>query len=495
MPSHIYNKEPKSGRAVPWCGIKHMLLRTSALCVKSRARFAATGSNVGVDRTSPSVSWLLSGLLVTGGSGVLSATALAATTDSATSAPTPAPAATAPNAPDAATPSAPVAAAAPTAAEALSARGKYLTDAGNCITCHTAPGGALFAGGLAFTTPLGTIYSSNITPDNETGIGQWTAADLRRAMHEGIGRGGYHLFPAFPYTSFTRVTDADIDAIYAYLRTVPPVHHTPPANSPLFRLRWGMSVWNWLFFKPGRFQPDPKQSAEWNRGAYLVNGLGHCDACHTPRNLFLAEVASRSYAGGSLTDRVIDDQMRRWSAVNLTSAHSGLAAWSVDNLTRYLRNGFSPRAGTFGPMNEVIVNSLHNLTSDDIHAMATYLKSLPARDEASATVAADSASRGAGIYKDRCEECHGSSGRGGLFNGPPLEASAVVQDADPATLINVLLYGPTLPKGVSFGAWETMKPYRDVLNDNEIAAVADYIRSSWDNRAPPVTASEVAKQR
>jgi mono/diheme cytochrome c family protein len=432
------------------------------------------------------------------GSVVLITSVAAANSGTASGTATATPAAPAATPPTPATNSlgaAPAGAPAPTPADTPAARGKYLADAGNCVSCHTPPGGAAFAGGLGFTTPLGTIYSSNITPDNETGIGQWTAADLRRAMHEGIGRGGYHLFPAFPYTSFTKVTDEDVNAIYAYLRTLPPVRHTPPANSLLFRLRWGMSLWNWLFFKPGRFQPDTRQSAEWNRGAYLVDGLGHCDACHSPRNLFLAEIASRNYAGGNLTDRVIDNQMRRWSAVNLTSAHSGLAAWSVDNLTRYLKNGFSPRAGTFGPMNEVIVNSLHNLTSDDIHAMATYLKSLPTRDENSTTVPSDAVSAGAGIYKDRCDECHGSSGRGGLFNGPPLAGSAVVQDADPATLINVMLYGPTLPKGISFGGWETMKPYRDVLNDNEIAAVANYIRGSWDNRAPPITASDVAKQR
>lgn len=439
-----------------------------------------------MDRTRHSITGLLTGFIL---SGCLAMAFLAGAASAATHAP--------PTAPPAASPatSAPSAPISPPPADDPVARGKYLAQAGNCVSCHTPPGGARFAGGVGFTTPLGTIYSSNITSDNETGIGQWTAADLRRAMHQGIGRGGYHLFPAFPYPSFTRVTDADVDALYAYLRTIPPVRQLPPANSLLFRLRWGMSLWNWLFFKPGRFQPDPKQSAEWNRGAYLVDGLGHCGACHSPRNLFLAEVASSSYAGGSFTDRVIDDQMRRWSAVNLTSAHSGLAAWSLDNLTRYLKNGFSARAGTFGPMNDVIVNSLRNLTSEDVHAMATYLKSLPPRGESGATVAADAVSAGAAIYKDRCDECHGSSGRGGLFNGPPLEGSAVVQDADPATLINVVLYGPMLPKGLSFGAWETMKPYRDVLNDNEVAAVANYIRGSWDNRAPPITASDVAKQR
>lgn len=399
------------------------------------------------------------------------------------------------SAPATASPPAAAIAAAPSPADQELERGRYLVAAGNCVSCHTRPGGAPFAGGLSFSTPFGLIYSSNITPDPTTGIGLWTAVDLRRAMHEGVGRGGYRLFPAFPYTSFTKVTDEDVDAIYAYLRSVPAVRYTPPSNSLLFHLRFGMAVWDALFFRSGRFQPDGKQSAEWNRGAYLVNGLGHCDACHTPRNRFMAENTSEAYAGGSFSDRVTGDTIRAWSAVNLTAAHSGLADWSVDSLARYLKSGFSPRAGSFGPMNEVIVNSLMNLTTADVHAIATYLKSLPARELSSASVPAQLVAAGAGVYKDSCEECHQSSGRGSFFNSPPLEGSAVVQDSDPASLINIILYGPSQPKQVSYNGWETMKPYKDVLSDADIAAVSNYIRGSWDNRAPPVTAAEVARQR
>ena len=376
------------------------------------------------------------------------------------------------------------------------ARGRYLAAAGNCISCHTVPGGAPFAGGLSFETPFGRIYSSNITPDPTTGIGQWTAADLRRAMHEGIGRGGEQLFPAFPYTSFTQVSDEDIDAIYAYLRSIPSVRYAPPANSFLFRLRIGMVVWNWLFFKPARFQPDSRQSAEWNRGAYLVKGLGHCGACHTPRNRFMAEVQSDAYAGGSLSDRVADNAVRRWSAANLTSAPTGLAAWSLDELTHYLKSGFAAtRAGTFGPMNDVIVNSLMNLSNEDVHAMATYLKSLPARELSHTTVPTESAKAGARVFNDHCAECHDNTGGGGESSGPPLSGSAVVLATDPASLINIVLYGPTLPKSVDTGDWQTMRDFKTELNDAQIALVLNFVRGSWTNRAPPVSAADVARQR
>ncbi len=182
-------------------------------------------------------------------------------------------------------------------------QGRYLAAAGNCVSCHTRPGGAPFAGGLPFTTPLGTIYSTNITPDTQTGIGSWSAADLRLAMQRGVARNGSHLFPAFPYTSFTRVSDADILALYAYLRTVPAVHYRPPENGLMFSMRWPMVLWNAMFFKPGRFGINLSESEEWNRGAYLVSGLGHCGSCHTPRNLLLAEKADRAYHGGALQSR------------------------------------------------------------------------------------------------------------------------------------------------------------------------------------------------
>jgi mono/diheme cytochrome c family protein len=381
------------------------------------------------------------------------------------------------------------------AADATVERGKYLADAGNCSSCHTRPGGALFSGGLPFATPFGTLYSSNITPDNQTGIGRWVVGDLRRAMHGGVAADGHRLYPAFPYASFTKVSDEDVAAIYAYLRTLAPVHYSPPANAFLFSQRWGMIFWNALFFRPGRFESDPARSPEWNRGAYLVEGLGHCGACHSPRNVFLAEETDKPYAGGSFEDNVSADKIRRWSSANLTSAKTGLAAWSVEDLAKYLKTGVCRRAGSFGPMNEVIVNSLRNLSNEDVHAIAVYLKGLPSRESADTAAAVDGTKVGAAIYQERCEKCHLSSGRGGMFNGPPLAGSAVVQDEDPASLINVILYGPESPKEISFGLWETMKPYGEVLDDADLAAVSNYVRRSWGNRGRTISPSEVAQQR
>ena len=283
--------------------------------------------------------------------------------------------------------------------------------------------------------------------------------------------------------------------IYAYLRTLPPVKYTPPSNGIMFSMRWPLMIWNGLFFTPGRYSPDPKQSAEWNRGAYLVEGLGHCSACHTPRNTFMAEDAKRAYAGGVINSEVAKDKTRRWSAVNLTSSKNGLGSWSVNDISKYLQTGFSSRAGSFGPMNEVIVNSMKKLRPDDIKAMAVYLKSLPPHDYAGPTVTADQVKEGAALYKERCEKCHSASGRGGLFTGPPVAGSAIVQAEDPASLINVILYGPATVKEVATGAWETMPSYGDVLNDKQLAAVANFVRGSWDNKAPAVTEKDVAQQR
>lgn len=375
------------------------------------------------------------------------------------------------------------------------ARGKYIADAGNCMSCHTVSGKVPYAGGVKFETPFGALYSSNITPDEATGIGAWSLEDLRRAMHEGVSADGSALFPAFPYPAYTRVADADIASLYAYLRSLPPVRSEPPRNDFLLRQRWALPVWKLMFFEEGRYAPDDRQSPEWNRGAYLVEGLGHCSACHTPRNRFMAEETERAYEGGELMHSVADDKVRPWSAVNLTQAKSGLEKWSVNDLTKYLHTGFSMRAGTFGPMNDVIVNSLSKLSVEDARAMAVYLKSLPARDYSGPTVTPEQAQAGAAIYEERCEKCHGASGRGGMFSGPPLAGSAVVQHQNPASLLNNIIYGPDMPKEVSFGGWETMKAYGDVLNDEEIVAVSNYVRGSWSNRAPPVSAEDVARQR
>lgn len=387
--------------------------------------------------------------------------------------------------------------AAPLAAEASSVlRGKYLVDAGNCLTCHTRQQGEPFAGGVAFSTPFGLLYSTNITSDRETGIGNWTREDLRRAMHEGVAPGGRWLYPAFPYPSYTKVSNDDVDAIHAYLQTIAAVTYVPPNNGLLFSQRWAMRIWNALFFEPGRFVPDEKLSPEWNRGAYLVEGLAHCGACHTPRNLWMAEIRTKAHHGALVPDHSSSEQGRNWFAVNLTGATNGLAAWSESELTKYLHTGVSRRAGTFGPMNDVIVNSLKKLDVDDISAMAKYIKSLPVGGQyVGPGVPAAKAAVGSAIYVQRCEKCHGDSGRGGLFSGPPLAGSAIVQSENPASLFRVILQGPETPAEISLGQWETMPGYSDVLSDDELVAVSNYVRGSWINRARSVGRAEAARQR
>lgn len=381
-------------------------------------------------------------------------------------------------------------------------KGKYLALAGNCVSCHTRPDGEPYAGGLAMKTPyafLGDIHSTNITPDPETGIGTWTEEQFIRAMQTGVAADGSHLLPAFPYTSFTKVTDDDLKAIYAFLKTLPPVKYTPPSNGPVFAL-WGLGApfWNALFFKEGRFKADPAQSDEWNRGAYLVEGLGHCSACHTPRNIFMAEKAGENLSGGALPDMVAEGKYREWSGVNLTSAKSGLGPWPVEQIAKYLKTGHSLKAGIFGPMNEVIVNSLQHLSTEDTKAMAVYLKSLPPMNESPAqTLTDEQKAAGEALYKTHCEECHLTSGRGAFLKAPPIAGSAVAQAKNPASLINAILYGAKVGKGgpTPFGAWEDMKSFADKMTDQEIATLANYVRSTWDNLGGPVSAADVAKQR
>ena len=373
--------------------------------------------------------------------------------------------------------------------------GRYLATAGNCISCHTQPGAKPFSGGVAFDTPFGTVFSTNLTPDRDTGLGAWSEADFRRAMHEGVGRDGSSLIPAFPYTSFTKVSDADIADLYAYLRTIPAVRFSPPDNSLLLQMRRGVSLWKKMYFTEGRYVADGAKSADWNRGAYLVQGLGHCSACHTPRNFAMAERNDAGYAGGVLDDHIAPGKKGRWFAVNLTSAKHGLGSWSVADIEKYLRTGMSARAGTFGPMNEVIVNSLKQLSPADLHAMAVYVKELPGLEGSGKRVPQDLIAAGAGVYKERCQKCHGESGRGGFFSGPPLAGSAIVQGEDPLSLINVVLYGPTLAQGVPYGSWESMSSYADVLSDADIAAVSNYVRGSWGNEASEVSAAQVRAAR
>ena len=389
---------------------------------------------------------------------------------------------------------------APDAASAVQ-RGAYLVLAANCISCHTNQGGRPYAGGKAFETSyrfLGKIYSSNITPDRQTGIGSWSEADFLAAMRHGVAPGGRNLFPAFPYTAFTRLSTLDIKAIYAYLRTVPAVRSSPPPASFWFRQRWAMSMWNTLFFTEGEAAANAAQSDAWNRGSYLVETLGHCGACHTPRNVLLAERSEQRLTGGVAVGEVEPGKNRSWSAPNLTSAESGLARWSLEDLEKYLKSGSSRRAGVLGPMNEVIANSLRYLTDADIAAMAVYLKGLPANGESpQQTLAEAEHASGQALYEQHCDECHLSTGRGGFRKAPPVAGSPMVQANSGASVVNVILYGAASASGLpaSLDAWEDMPGFKDKITDAQGADLANYLRSSWGNRGDRVRASFVAEQR
>jgi mono/diheme cytochrome c family protein len=374
-------------------------------------------------------------------------------------------------------------------------RGRYVATAANCVSCHTREGGAAYAGGRAIATPLGTIRSTNITPDRETGIGKWRADDLKRALREGIAADGSHLFPAFPYPSYTLMTDGDIADLYAYLRTLEPVRYEPPGNDAAFRMRWPMKAWKALNLEVGAYRPDPSKSAEWNRGAYLVRGPGHCGACHTPRDWSLSTQTAAPLRGAVMRDDVKGGGSRDWHAVDLAGTKQGLGAWKPEDIVNYLATGASARAGSFGPMNAVIANSTSRLSRDDLRAMATYLKSLPGSDYAGEIPGAEDVQAGLPLYERHCRECHGPSGRGGIFDGPPLAGSAIVQGENAASLVNIVLRGSDRPAGIGSKSWEAMPAFAGKLDDAEIAALANFLRASWGNRAAPVAPEAVARQR
>jgi len=356
------------------------------------------------------------------------------------------------------------------------------------------------AGGVPFVTPFGTIYSTNITPDPETGIGGWSAGDFLRSMRHGMRPNGEHLYPAFPYTAFTKVTDEDVAALYAYLQSIPAVRHLAPPNelSFPFSQRSLMAAWKAMFFEPGVFEADQSKSAAWNRGAYLVEALAHCSACHSPRNLLGAEDPDRALAGGVYLDEVASGVHRPWSAPNLTSAPRGLATWSHEDLASYLGSGRNSFIETFGPMNEVIINSTRHLQAADVDAMAVYLKSLPAHETGARPAADDRIlGRGRTIYNLHCGTCHLPTGLGADDMAPRLNnGSLVVQSEDPASMINAILYAPELSDGELPKRWrKPMEEFQYLLDDEEVAAVATFIRSSWDNSAGLVTPAQVAEQR
>jgi mono/diheme cytochrome c family protein len=367
-------------------------------------------------------------------------------------------------------------------------RGEYLARAGDCVSCHTAQGGQPFAGGLRLDTPFGYMLSPNITPDRETGIGTWTANDFYRALHHGVNKRGQDLYPTMPYDFYTRVTREDIDAIFAYLRTVKPVRNAVDVNHldfP-FNVRLSMIGWRELYFREGTYKPDPSKSASWNRGAYLVEGLGHCSDCHSPRNLLGGIEKSKDYTGA-----VIDG----WFALNLTSdITTGLGAWSIDDLATYLKTGAYPGKTTvLGPMAEVVRNSLSYLTDADLKSIAEYLKSIPADSTLRTGRKQVDANRQAGakLYLDNCAGCHQAQGRGVPNVFPPLAGNGVVLAADPANIFKVVLRG--IP---ARGKYVPMPAFASALTDEQITVIANYIRTSWGNNAPlNATPDGVAKLR
>jgi mono/diheme cytochrome c family protein len=372
-------------------------------------------------------------------------------------------------------------------------RGRYLTIVGDCGACHTLPGsGYDLAGGRAIETPFGVILAPNITPDASTGIGAWTDDEFVNAMTKGTGRNGTHLYPAMPYTYYTKVTRDDALAIRAYLNTVPAVQHAVVANQLPFPLdiRAGMNVWNQLYFAPGTFRPDPNKSAEWNRGAYLAEGLGHCGLCHTPKTLL----------GGDKTgERLRGYALQGWFAADITNdPRRGIGDWSVDDIASYLKTGHSRTSIATGLMAETVAQSTSHMNDADLKAIAAYLKDQPGQGDTSADPVAASPSAitmGGKIYADECAGCHAADGKGsaGLF--PPLEKSALVQQIDATSLLHVVLRGARSVATDAAPTAAAMPQFAWLLNDEEVAAVLSYIRNSWGNTAPAVSAADVGKAR
>ncbi len=352
-------------------------------------------------------------------------------------------------------------------------KGKYLTTAGGCVSCHTNPGGEPFAGNRAIPTPFGTIYSSNITPDKDTGIGKYTDDQFYKALHDGIMANGNYLYPAMPFTSFTKVNRDDVLAIKAYLFSLKPVHseQKPDKLAFPFDIREGLAAWRALYFKPGEFQPDPGKSAQINRGAYLVEGLAHCGQCHTPRNIAEANESGEALQGAAI---------QGWYAPNITSDWTqGIGSWSNDDLLSYFKKGFAEGHGiAVGPMSEMIHDDLKHLTDDDLNAIVAYLKSTPPKQEAAKSELGVSEVAST-LYLNNCASCHQLDGQGIKGKIPALANNGSVKAQGPQNVVKVILAG--LPATDTFGPMPSFAAY---LDDGQVAAIANYVRTKWGNNAP-----------
>ena len=355
-------------------------------------------------------------------------------------------------------------------------KGQYIARLADCMACHTRVGGTPFAGGLEMSTPFGSLSTPNITPDPDTGIGNWSDEEFFRAVTDGIGRHGEYLYPVMPFTSYTKMTRSDVMAIKAYLFSLKPVYAPRAPNHMAFPfdIRSTLVVWRELFFHPGVYEPDPKQSAAWNRGAYIVEGPGHCGECHSPRNILGGTETSQSLSGG---------QLGNWLAPNISSdPRWGIGDWSIPDIVTFLKTGSQKTEGVaFGPMAEVVHDSLRYATSDDLTAVAEFLKSGPERvpSPAQRLATRSDLQRGQKVYLSNCAQCHQDKGRGILGVVPNLAANAAVNQEQPSDVIDAVLNGLH-----GTGSYGTMPSFAGALGDQDVADVVNYVRSGWGNKAP-----------
>lgn len=382
--------------------------------------------------------------------------------------------------------------------------GEYVARLGNCVACHSTPEGEPLAGGLKMAVPmLGNIYATNITPDPQNGIGGYSFDEFDRVMRTGVARDGHRLYPAMPYPSYAKMSEQDMRALYDFLMN--DVQASAQANLPeeiegIRDVRWAMGIWNVLAAEDDAYEPVAGQSDGWNRGAYLVQGLGHCGACHTPRGLLMQEKGTEDGDSAFLSGAPLD----HWSASSLNGdINSGLGRWSEADVVEFLQTGHNKFGTAFGTMVEVINNSTRHMSDTDLAAMAEYLKSLPANVEANATpyvastaeadqlTALDFGKTGSATYYEYCSNCHVTSGAGYYPFQPPLAGNPVVMDPDPSSLINITLNG-SLRVFTGQGPDVNDMPYfRQLLSDQQIADTLTFVRSSWGNTAAPVTAAQV----
>jgi mono/diheme cytochrome c family protein len=394
----------------------------------------------------------------------------------------------------------------PASAETIQ-HGAYVAVAGDCVACHTAPGGKPFAGGLPLATPIGVIYSTNITPDPTTGLGHYSYAAFERAVRHGVRADGATLYPAMPYPSYARLTDEDVQALYAYFtQGVQPV--TQPAKPseiawPL-SIRWPLTYWRWLFAPAVGPAPAASDDPVRDRGAYLAEGPAHCGTCHTPRGITLAEKALTAHdgnaylAGGAVVDAYVATSLRG-------DAGTGLDGWSEAEIVQFLKTGRTAHSAAFGGMADVVAHSTQNMTDADLAAIAHFLKQLPAAkqearfvaDPAAATAlhAGDTSARGALDYLNNCAACHMSSGSGYVDTFPALAGNPVVTSEDPSSLIHIVLAGGTIPATQTAPTHFTMPPFAGRMTDQEVADVVTFIRANWGNKASAVDAATVGKLR